>query len=115
MVGILFHMSNLYMFRSNGKAGYGLYDFELTPKNVKRVLHGIIIKTKQRKKGGELNAAADHALREIEKQGYDVNLKELGVEKIDKLAYPFRDKGWLSKKREKARLRERARDISGIG
>ncbi|MCD8205554.1 MAG: ATP-binding protein [Clostridia bacterium] len=89
MVGVLFHMSNLYIFRSNGKAGYGLYDIELTPKNVNRGLPGIIIETEWRKKTSELGAAADHALKQIEEQRYDVNLKEKGVERIDKYGIAF--------------------------
>ncbi|MCD8201003.1 MAG: PD-(D/E)XK nuclease domain-containing protein, partial [Clostridia bacterium] len=57
--------------------------------NQKRGLPGIIIETERRKTEDELDAAADNALKQIEGKRYDVNLKERGVEKIDKYGIAF--------------------------
>ena len=91
MLGICALFSGSYI-SSNRESGFGRYDIELKPLNKK--LPGIIIELKYKKDctNEELKKLANEALKQINDNHYDTNMKMEGIKSIYKYGVAFSGK-----------------------
>jgi len=90
ILGILVWLSSDYVIRSNRESGYGRYDIIFIPKDTSK--QGIIIEFKRIEEDEIVEDVLDDALKQIEENKYDTELKSLNIENIIKLAIGFRSK-----------------------
>ena len=89
VLGMLASLSKTHEVRSNRESGYGRYDVMLIPKD--RSKFGIIIEFKSIDEG-TLETAAKNALKQLDEQGYEMELQALGITKILKVGVAFKGK-----------------------
>ena len=80
ILGMMLALRREYYVRSNRGAGRGRYDMILEPKDKSR--NGFIIEFKAPDNEKNLVKESEEALSQIEKNSYDVELRERGVENI---------------------------------
>ena len=80
ILGMMLALRREYYVRSNREAGRGRYDLILEPKDKKR--NGFVIEFKVAKAESSLEKESEEALSQIEKNRYDVELRDRGVESI---------------------------------
>lgn len=92
MLGLIAIGESNYTIRSNRESGLGRYDIQLMPKT--GALPGIIIEIKaaDRDNAVNLRQLAQTALKQIEEQQYDTELRAQGVTDIVKYGIAFRSK-----------------------
>lgn len=92
MLGLVALMEEDYKIKSNRESGDGRFDICMFPKDVKNP--GIIMEFKWKRNLGEseLVKEAETALKQIEEQKYDLELKENGVSQIMKIGIAFSGK-----------------------
>lgn len=91
MLGLITVFEHNYFIRSNRESGLGRYDIQLTPKEAG--LPGIIIEIKAAKNAdGKLKPLAQAALKQIEEQKYDTELRAHGIKNIFKYGIAFHNK-----------------------
>lgn len=88
-IGLCATMNNYYYVYSNREAGEGRFDICLQP--IKDNLPGVIIELKSEKtaSGKELEGSAKLALKQIEQNKYDADLKLHGINNILKLGIAY--------------------------
>lgn len=87
MLGLCAVVSNRYRVRSNGESGDGRFDIQLYPEN--NNIPGFIFEFKKAKDESEMEAMADLALKQIEDNRYDTQMKADGITKIVKIGIAF--------------------------
>lgn len=87
MLGLCAVVSNRYRVRSNGESGDGRFDIQLYPEN--NNIPGFIFEFKKAKEEREMEAMADLALKQIEDNRYDTQMKADGITKIVKIGIAF--------------------------
>ncbi|HBL98557.1 TPA: AAA family ATPase [Candidatus Dependentiae bacterium] len=89
VLGMLASLSNSYDVRSNRESGYGRYDVVFIPKDHSKP--GIVLEFKavDLDKKETLEIAAKKALKQIEDNKYETELRALGLKKILKLGIAF--------------------------
>lgn len=87
MLGLCAVVSNRYHVRSNGESGDGRFDIQLYPEN--NNIPGFIFEFKKAKAESEMDAMADLALKQIEDNRYDTQMKADGITKIVKVGIAF--------------------------
>ncbi len=80
ILGMMLALRREYYIRSNREAGRGRYDLILEPKDKSK--NGFVIEFKVVKVKETLEKESQEALSQIEKNRYDVELRERGVESI---------------------------------
>lgn len=92
VLGMLASLSSSHEVRSNRESGYGRYDVLFIPKN--RDKAGIVLEFKAVDLAAKetLESAARDALKQIEKNSYETELRALGVRTILKLGISFKGK-----------------------
>jgi hypothetical protein len=82
VLGLLTHLTDRYVIRSNRESGYGRYDVLMIP--LKKTEPGFIFEFKKVNKPNEKNAeqALKSALEQIQEKQYAVELREQGVKEI---------------------------------
>jgi hypothetical protein len=82
VLGLLTHLTDRYVIRSNRESGYGRYDVLMIP--LKKTEPGFIFEFKKVNKPNEKNAeqALKSALEQIQEKQYAVELREQGVNEI---------------------------------
>jgi len=82
VLGLLTHLMDRYVIRSNRESGYGRYDVLMIPHN--KTEPGFIFEFKKVNKSKEKsgNEALKSALKQIQEQQYAVELRSQGVKKI---------------------------------
>lgn len=89
VLGMLASLSKTHEVRSNRESGYGRYDVMLIPKD--RAKTGVIIEFKSIDEG-TLETAVQNALKQIDEQGYETELRALGITNILKVGIAFKGK-----------------------
>jgi hypothetical protein len=91
-LGMLISLSENYEVKSNKESGYGRYDVMIIPKDISKL--GIIIEFKKINELSKesIDAAAQEALKQIERNKYEQELISKGIENIIKLAIVFKGK-----------------------
>ena len=91
-IGLIALMDNQYQIRSNRESGDGRYDISLLPRENK--YPGMIMELKWDKdlNDEELDALSAEALDQINKKGYDTEMREEGVADIIKFGIAFSGK-----------------------
>lgn len=87
MLGCVLYYEQDYRVVSNRESGYGRFDLAMLPK--KGELPGVIMEFKAVKEEDELEAAADDALKQIEKKAYVTELEAAGVQPIWRYGIAF--------------------------
>lgn len=87
MLGLCAVVSNRYRVRSNGESGDGRFDIQLYPAN--NNIPGFIFEFKKAKDESEMEAMADLALKQIEDNRYDTQMKADGITNIIKIGIAF--------------------------
>ena len=92
VLGLIALMDNQYQIRSNRESGDGRYDISLFPRENK--YPGMIMELKWDKDldDEELDALSAEALDQINKKGYDTEMREEGVADIIKFGIAFSGK-----------------------
>ncbi len=92
VLGMLASLSETHEVRSNRESGYGRYDVMFIPKN--RSKPGIILEFKavDEDEKETLESAAQNALKQIEANKYEAELRALGLSRILKLGIAFKGK-----------------------
>lgn len=91
MLGLCAILGNRYKIRSNRESGLGRFDIQLMP--LTKGMPGFIFEFKHTKDEHiDLSALADSALRQIEAQKYDTELRDNGVNSIIRIGIAFRGK-----------------------
>ena len=90
MLGLAAGMSGRYFIRSNRESGDGRLDLVLEPKI--KSLPGIIFEFKAEKDESDLIAAAERALKQIDRKLYDTELRSRGITEIVKYGIVFAGK-----------------------
>ena len=92
VLGLIALMDNQYKIKSNRESGDGRYDICLIPR--KHRYPGVIMELKWKKnlRGDYLDKLAEEALSQIDKMGYDSELKEEGIYNILKMGIAFSGK-----------------------
>jgi hypothetical protein len=90
MLGLLLFLRDEYTVSSNRESGYGRYDIALEPKDKNN--YGFIFEFKVAADKKELEKKADEALQQIEKQEYDIAMRNNGITKIIKIGMAFAGK-----------------------
>lgn len=80
ILGLLLALRRDYYIRSNRECGRGRYDLTLEPLDKKKM--GLIIEFKAPKGEVDLEKESEKALKQIEENKYDVDLKDRGVESM---------------------------------
>lgn len=97
MLGLCAVLSNRYYVRSNRESGYGRFDILLIPRI--KAVPGFIFEFKHTKNAADdLGTLADEALRQIESQKYDTELREFGIDQIVKIGIAFCGKNAVVKR-----------------
>ncbi len=89
VLGMLASLSKTHEVRSNRESGYGRYDVMLIPKD--RSKFGIILEFKSIDEG-TLETAAKNALKQLEEQNYETELRALGITNVLKVGIAFKGK-----------------------
>ncbi|OON85115.1 hypothetical protein BXO88_14105 [Oribacterium sp. C9] len=102
VIGLIVELRDRYEIKSNRESGLGRYDVMLRPKDKKD--NAIIIEFKSKRRidnGRTLEELCDMVLKQIEDKKYETELLTAGFskEKIIKLAFAFKGKELLIKKR----------------
>lgn len=101
VLGLTVELADRYVITSNRESGFGRYDVMMEPK--KEADNAIIMefKVKDSQEETSMEDTADAALKQIEKQQYDVVLKNKGIpaERIRKYGFAFEGKEVLIKNR----------------
>lgn len=97
VLGLLVSLDKTHLVRSNRESGYGRYDVMIIPND--KTLPGIIMEFKKVDKDDDetLEISAQNALEQIEEKQYEQELKDLGINRIIKLAIVFDGKKVLVK------------------
>ena len=92
VLGMLVGLKDTYYVNSNRESGYGRYDIMLEPKEKNG--NSFIIEFKVYKEDREktIEDTIENAKRQIEKKGYEANLKERGFTNITKMVFAFKGK-----------------------
>ena len=97
ILGLCAVLSKRYFVKSNGESGYGRFDIQLTPKT--KSVPGFIFEFKHAKTDSEdLDTLAEEALRQIDTQKYDAQMRAQGISDIIKIGIAFRGKKAVAKK-----------------
>jgi hypothetical protein len=99
VLGMLVALEETHYIRSNRESGYGRYDVMVIPKDKNQL--GLIIEFKKvnKRRNETLEEAVKKALDQIENKKYNIEMKELGIDKILELAIAFDGKEVLIKER----------------
>ena len=99
VLGLAVELADRYVITSNRESGFGRYDVMMEPK--KEADNAIIMefKVKDSQEETSMEDTADAALKQIEKQQYDVVLKNKGIsaDRIRKYGFAFEGKEVLIK------------------
>ena len=87
MLGLCAVVSNRYRVRSNGESGDGRFDIQLYPEN--NNIPGFIFEFKKAQNESEMEELADKALKQIEDNRYDTQMKADGITNIVKVGIAF--------------------------
>ncbi len=87
MLGLCSVFSNKYRLKSNVESGYGGFDISLYPEN--KNLPGFIFEFKKASSKEEMDDIANLALKQIEDNHYDIQMKTDGISKIIKVGIAF--------------------------
>jgi hypothetical protein len=87
--------SKQYSIKSNKESGYGRFDIVIIPKDMKKI--AIILELKSVKKNISLIKSAEKALKQIDKQEYASEVKQLGIANIIKVGLAFCGKRFIVK------------------
>ena len=90
VMGLFLWLSPAYQVKSNRESGYGRYDIMIIPEEKNKL--GFIIEFKKTRKKETLESAVKSALEQIEKQKYENELQQRGIENYKKLAIVFKGK-----------------------
>ncbi|MEM7495947.1 MAG: PD-(D/E)XK nuclease domain-containing protein, partial [Myxococcota bacterium] len=90
VMGMLAYLSDAYHIRSNRESGAGRPDLVLAPNDPKR--YGIVMEFKVVDSEGQLEQAADKALRQIKDKNYHADLLAQGVQQVIALGLAFKGK-----------------------
>ena len=92
VLGMLVSLSDKYEINSNKESGYGRYDVMIIPKDVSKL--GIIIEFKKIKgtNSKTIEKGTEEALKQIEKNQYEIELRKRNINNILKLAIVFKGK-----------------------
>ena len=91
LLGLCATLDNRYSIQSNRESGYGRFDIQLVPKS--KALPGFIFELKYAKTESEdLDALANDALKQIESQKYDEQMKKMGISDIIYIGIAFHGK-----------------------
>ena len=98
VLGMLVSLNSTHMIKSNRESGFGRYDVMIIPRDKSKL--GIIIEFKQLhdKIDKTLEIAASNALQQIDKKQYELEMRDMGITNIIKLAIAFKGKEALIKK-----------------
>ena len=82
MIGLVASTSSRYYIRSNRESGYGRFDLQMEPKE--KGYPGILMEFKSvpASEKGNLDAVAEEALAQIDRQRYTQELKDRGIDRI---------------------------------
>jgi hypothetical protein len=99
VLGMLVALEETHYIRSNRESGYGRYDVMVIPKDKNQL--GLIIEFKKvnKRRNETLEEAVKKALDQIENKKYNIEMKEIGIDKILELAIAFDGKEVLIKER----------------
>ena len=95
MLGLCAVVSNRYRVRSNGESGDGRFDIQLYPEY--KNIPGFIFEFKKAKNASELNMMAETALKQIEDNRYDSQMKADGITNVVKVGIAFFGKQAVAK------------------
>src|SRR5262249_34690526 len=90
VLGLMCGLRESHVVYSNRESGYGRYDMALLPKAGNGM--GLIMEFKQVEDPAQLDAAAEGALRQINEQWYEAELRQHGVERLMKIGMAFSGK-----------------------
>ncbi|MDF3055748.1 MAG: hypothetical protein K0Q74_1655, partial [Gammaproteobacteria bacterium] len=90
VLGLIVGLSETHIVESNKESGDGRYDISIIPKDLTKL--GLIIEFKIAQEGVALEESALQALAQINTRGYEIALRQKGVQRIQKIGLAFRDK-----------------------
>lgn len=92
VLGMLASLTNSHEVRSNRESGYGRYDVMFIPKDLTKP--GIVLEFKAVDLGAKetLEIAAKGALKQLEANNYEAELRARGIQNILKLGIAFKGK-----------------------
>ena len=95
VLGMLVSLNSTHMIKSNRESGFGRYDVMIIPRDKSKL--GIIIEFKQLhdRIDKTLEIAASNALQQIDKKQYELEMRDMGITNIIKLAIAFKGKDAL--------------------
>ncbi len=92
ILGMMLALRREYFVHSNKEAGRGRFDLLIEPKDKNK--NGFVIEFKAPKVETSLEKESQEALNQIERNGYDVELKEKGIENIYYVGMAFHKKNF---------------------
>ena len=92
VLGMMFHLKDVYDIKSNRESGLGRYDVMLYPRN--KANFGFIFEFKKVEKilNENLQIAVNKAIKQINEKNYNAELEASGIKKIAQVAIAFEGK-----------------------
>lgn len=92
VLGLISSTLNTHIIKSNRESGFGRYDVMIFPKEIKPESIGLILEFKVADDDEELKKSAKEALEQINKRGYEVEMRQSNIKNIIKVGLAFRGK-----------------------